>query len=69
MRGGRARERNSRARASKPIGHSAMLNLIGEMPTQHAMVGGAIVVFAVFGQAIHGLLKRSVAVAKPVPAE
>lgn len=43
--------------------------VIGEMPTQHAMVGGAIVVFAVFGQAIHGLLKRPVAVADPVPAE
>lgn len=43
--------------------------VIGEMPTQHALIGGAIVVLAVFGQAMHGLLQRPVVTPRAVPAE
>jgi drug/metabolite transporter (DMT)-like permease len=34
------------------------LMVIGEVPSQHALLGGAIVVLAVSGQAVHGLLRR-----------
>lgn len=43
--------------------------VIAEVPTQHALIGGAIVVLAVFGQALHGLLQRRPPVPRPVPAE
>ena len=43
--------------------------VIGEMPSQHALLGGAIVVLAVFGQAIHGLLKRPAPSPHPALAE
>ena len=36
------------------------LLVIGEVPSNHALVGGAIVVLAVSGQALHGLLTRRV---------
>jgi drug/metabolite transporter (DMT)-like permease len=43
--------------------------VIGEVPTEHALIGGAIVVLAVFGQAVHGLLQRRAAMPHPQPAE
>jgi drug/metabolite transporter (DMT)-like permease len=43
--------------------------VIAEVPSQHALLGGAIVVLAVFGQALHGLLQRRAQVASPQPAE
>lgn len=43
--------------------------VIGEMPTQHALIGGAIVVLAVFGQAVHGLWQRREPEPVPLPAE
>lgn len=41
------------------LGPALAWAVIGEMPSQHAFVGGAIVVCAVFGQAIHGLAMRA----------
>lgn len=43
--------------------------VLAEVPSQHALLGGAIVVLAVFGQAIHGLLQRPIETAQPKPAE
>lgn len=43
--------------------------VIGEVPSSHALIGGAIVVLAVFGQAMHGLLQRPAQAIHPAPAE
>ena len=48
------------------LGPAWALLVIGEVPSNHALVGGAIVVLAVSGQALHGLISRRNA--RPEPA-